>query len=231
LKNKKLRIFLVLVLIIGIGIASYIFIETKKSEGHKVPLLDNRLYKAEIDTIAFIRKQLKKGNADLKTLKQNFEMLISTKVFPYWYGTEWDFNGTTETPNKGKIACGYFVTTTLRDMGVPINRVKMAQCASEEMITSLAGKKNVHRFSNVPAIEFEKKMLKLGTGIYVIGLDNHTGFIHITGKGNFFIHASGWFPFKVVKNDVASSSILNNSKYKVVGKISGDEAFLRKWVE
>src|SRR5688500_17600336 len=43
---------------------------------------------------------------------------VYNEVFPYWYGTGWDFNGTTETPGQGKIACGYFVSTVLRDAGL-----------------------------------------------------------------------------------------------------------------
>src|SRR2546429_7045322 len=38
---------------------------------------------------------------------------IYTEIFPSWYGTAWDFYGTTEVPQQGKIACGYFVTTVL----------------------------------------------------------------------------------------------------------------------
>src|SRR5262245_48861455 len=42
---------------------------------------------------------------------------IVNDLFPFWYGTDWDFSGVTETPNQGKIACGYFVSTLLRDVG------------------------------------------------------------------------------------------------------------------
>src|SRR5687768_5227389 len=34
---------------------------------------------------------------------------IYEDVLPAWYGTGWDFNGTSEVPQQGKIACGYFV--------------------------------------------------------------------------------------------------------------------------
>src|SRR5678815_2190781 len=36
---------------------------------------------------------------------------IYSEIFSSWYGTAWDFNGTTEVPQQGKIACGYFVST------------------------------------------------------------------------------------------------------------------------
>lgn len=192
--------------------------------------LDVKHYKAELDSIKSYRKKLRAENVSLATLKQAFVKKISEKVFPYWYGTKWDFNGTTEQPGEGAIACGYFVTTTIRDMGYPINRSKMAQCASEEMITSLAGKKNVTRFSNVTLKAFHSKLNSLGEGLYIVGLDNHTGFLLVDQNGSFFIHSSGWFPFKVVKEKVETSGILERSKYKVIGKISDDEDFLRTWV-
>ncbi|WP_346883237.1 hypothetical protein [uncultured Algibacter sp.] len=39
-------------------------------------------------------------------------------IVPHWYGTTWDFNGHTNIPNQGDIACGYFVSTTLKHIGV-----------------------------------------------------------------------------------------------------------------
>ena len=194
------------------------------------PVLDNSLYKYELDTIRILRVSLAKSNTDISTLKKVFVKNITERIFPYWYGTKWGFNGTTEIPHQGSIACGYFVTTTLRDMGVPIQRTKMAQCASEEMIKSITTKKNIHYLSGLSLVEFENKLKDLGQGLYVIGLDNHTGFILISETGNFFIHSSGWFPFKVLREKINTSGILERSKYRVVGKISDDEEFLKKWI-
>lgn len=43
--------------------------------------------------------------------------IIIDSLMPCWYGTPWDFNGCTTEPGKGSIACGYFVSTVLRDAG------------------------------------------------------------------------------------------------------------------
>jgi hypothetical protein len=225
--NKKILLVVLMLALIGIALFFCIGGGSSSPVEKKLNYAD---YKFELDTIESVRKKLS-TDMEVKKLKKIFVENITKRIFTYWYGTEWDFNGTTQKPHEGNIACGYFVTTTLRDMGVPINRVKMAQCASEEMITSLASRKNVHRFSNVPLNKFEKKMNELGDGLYIIGLDNHTGFILISGTGNYFIHASGWFPYKVVRDVVGESSILSNSKYRVVGKISDDEDFLKNWVK
>lgn len=225
MKRKRI-IYLLLLTLLSVG--GYFLYHRLMDSKEKI--LNNRFYKAELDSIQDLRHSLKSRNAGKRALKAAFVKQITQKVFPYWYGTKWDFNGTTEMPQEGSIACGYFVATTLRDMGVPINRVKMAQCASEEMIRSLASKEQVHYISNTSLKNFEKKLLTYGNGLYIIGLDNHTGFIFINGNEHYFIHSTGWFPFKVVKDIISESSVLAKSKYRVVGKISDDEGFLNKWV-
>ncbi len=44
-----------------------------------------------------------------------------------WLGTPWDFNGTADGPGGGKIACGYFVATLLKDAGFRVDRYQLAQ--------------------------------------------------------------------------------------------------------
>jgi hypothetical protein len=224
--RKSATVIFILIVCGIIGYVTYHRLMDSKEQ-----LLNNKFYKTELDSIRDVRHKLLKRHAGKKDLQTAFLKHITQKIFPYWYGTKWDYNGTTQMPNEGSIACGYFVTTTLRDMGVPINRVKMAQCASEEMINSLTSKEHIHHLSNLSLKEFEKKMVSYGNGLYIIGLDNHTGFIYINGDEHFFIHSTGWFPFKVVKDLIIESSVLAKSKYRVIGKISDDDVFLKKWVE
>ncbi len=160
-----------------------------------------------------------------------FTNAVTNTIAPAWLGTKWDFNGITEVPQQGSIACGYFVTTILRDAGLPIARVKMAQCASEEMVKSLVQPKYIKRFSNVPMAEFMNHLKINGFGLYIIGLDNHTGFIYNDGIDIWFIHASFVGTGDVQKEKAANSSILKNSRYKIIGKISEDEKVLDKWVQ
>lgn len=96
---------------------------------------------------------------------------IGNDVFPYWYGTPWDFNGHTKIPQQGAIACGYFVTTVLLDAGFNIPRIKWAQLASEVFIKKLASN-NLQRFSNKPISEIEEYLRNIEPGLYVVGLDN-----------------------------------------------------------
>jgi hypothetical protein len=166
-----------------------------------------------------------------KQKQQQFLINTLTKhIFPFWYGTRWSFYGNTTTPGDGSIACGYFVTTTLSHAGVKLNRVKLAQCASEEMIRSLVQKQNITHFNSLSLQNFINGITKKGKGIYIIGLDNHTGFIYIDSNNEVrFIHASGRFPFCVVNEKASESVVLEKSDYKVVGKISDDDVFLNNY--
>ena len=195
-------------------------------ESLKVNLED---YSKTLDSIKTLKFNSKDKNTEAIGIE--FTTILTTKIFPYWYGTKWDFNGTTQKPNEGSIACGYFVTTTLRDIGLKINRVKLAQCASEEMIKNLVSEDNIIRFSNKSIEDFEKSLKTKGNGIYVVGLDNHTGFVLINDEGSFFIHSSGIAPYKVVKDNLLESSLIVRSKYRIVGKLSSDKKLLSNWIK
>lgn len=170
-------------------------------------------------------------NKTTNQIKQLFVTSLTNKIFPFWYGTRWAFYGNSTIPGEGSIACGYFVTTTLSHVGFPLNRVKLAQCASEEMIKNLVQKQNIYHFNNLSLPNFIKGVKQKGKGLYIIGLDNHTGFVYINENNEVnFIHSSGRFPFCVVNENAEESTVLEKSVYKVVGKISDDELFLKNWV-
>ena len=155
---------------------------------------------------------------------------IYAEIFPSWYETPWDFNGTTETPRQGKIACGYFVSTVLRDAGWKVQRARLAQQASENIILSLTTDAHVKRFRRVGVDDFVEAVRKWGAGIYVVGLDVHTGFIVNTGDEVYFIHSSYIEPYTVIREKATDSKILASSNYRVLGKITADDQFIEKWL-
>jgi hypothetical protein len=112
---------------------------------------------------------------------------ISHDLFKKWENTPWDFNGITQTPQQGAIACGYFVTTMLQDMDVKLNRVKLSTCASSEMMKSLTPGQRIRNLSPLNYIDFTNTMKSWGKGVYIIGLDYHTGFIVNDGTETWFI--------------------------------------------
>ncbi|HRI25143.1 MAG TPA: hypothetical protein PLZ45_10725 [Ferruginibacter sp.] len=159
-----------------------------------------------------------------------FVSTVTGTIIPGWIGTPWSFNGTSEKPQEGSIACGYFVTTVLHDAGLKLQRIKLAQCASENMITTLVQPKYISRFSNVTLEQFIAAVGQQGYGLYIVGLDNHTGFIFNDGSDIHFIHST-FVGTRNVQNDNASvNRILRQSHYKVLGKISADERVLQRWI-
>lgn len=155
---------------------------------------------------------------------------IAETIIPNWIGTKWDYNGTSEIPQKGNIACGYFVTTVLRDAGFKLARNKLAQCASEEMIMSMVQPKYVQRFSNASIDNFIKAIHSNSIDLYIVGLDNHTGFIYNDGKETYFIHSTYVGTRNVQKELAGSSWVLNHSRYRVLARLSEDPALLDKWI-
>jgi hypothetical protein len=56
---------------------------------------------------------------------------------------------------------------------------------------SLAPKRSqLHRFLSIPATSLEKRIARLGDGLYLIGLHNHIGFVVVKGKKVRFVHSS-----------------------------------------
>lgn len=155
---------------------------------------------------------------------------IYADLFPKWYGTAWDFNGTTQTPHQGKIACGYFVSTVLRDAGWRVERARLAQQASENIIRSLTSPAHIKRFRRVAIGDFIKAVKEWGPGIYVVGLDIHVGFIVNSGSAVFFVHSSYMEPYMVVQETASESKILMSSQYRVLGKIVADDVLIEKWL-
>lgn len=228
-----MKLFLVLILLSSLTNCTQREIKLKM-EKHPPPptpiaIINYDSCKKEILLIKQKQKQLWAHIS--KTEKEKiFTKAITESIIPAWIGTTWNFNGTSEKPQQGSIACGYFVTTVLRDAGLNLARIKLAQCASEQMIVSLIQPKYIHRFSNVTMEDFLQALQNQGYGLYIVGLDNHTGFIYNDGMDTWFIHSTFLGTRNVQKEIAASSGILKQSKYKVLGKISTDEQVLQHWI-
>lgn len=164
----------------------------------------------------------------LKAAHDTLSALIITDYFGHWYGTKWEFHGTTRIPQKGAIACGYFVTTVLEDAGFNIPRIKWACAASETMIKGMT--KKLKHIINRPVSEVEEYIRKSGKGLYVVGLDNHTGFIYNNGVEIRFVHSNYYLPQEgVMAQELDVNHPLKNSKYRVIGKLL-DDAMMKNWI-
>ncbi len=173
------------------------------------------------------KSQYSKANNEEKKKKiiearQYLFQQLTTEIFPSWYGTKWDFNGVTQVPKEGKIACGYFVTTTFRDLGFEIPRVKWAQATSESMITEASTE--IKKFSGAKMEDVENWILSQEDAIYMVGLDNHTGYVYKIGKEIWFVHSSPYNKAHGVVCEVANThNPLSVSGYRVFGKLLNDE--------
>ena len=158
------------------------------------------------------------------------ERTLIDDVLPRWNGTPWSFSGTSTTPGQGSIACGYFVSTTLEEAGLRVERARLAQQASEDIIKSLVPPGAITRYSDVPVEKFTAAVAARGDGLYVVGLDNHVGFLVVKGGEVLFHHASYVDTVKVVREEAALASPLAGSRYRVVGKLFTDDALIDAWI-
>lgn len=160
--------------------------------------------------------------------KEQFFHLMADSLWPYWYGTEWDFNGITETPRKGMIACGYFVSTTLRDVGVQLNRYKIAQQAASVIVEKLCAPNSKKTFTKMESLETYLKE-RGDKQLYILGLDNHVGFI-IRDKGeNYFVH-SDYTRDRIAKREKLSESPpVVHSNVLVVGSVLDNSTLMNAW--
>ncbi len=154
---------------------------------------------------------------------------IMDKLMPAWYGTPWDFNGTTRTPGEGHIACGYFVNTVLLDAGFNLPRIRWSQSAAEPVMMKLAPQ--AKRFRDRPVAEVEAWLAEQGDGLYKAGLDNHVGFITRRNGITRFVHSNYYHrEIGVMAEPLDGDNPFAHSRYRIIGKLLDDkmmEAWLR----
>ena len=152
---------------------------------------------------------------------------LTQQIWPAWYGTEWDFNGISNTPGEGQIACGYFVSTTLKHAGFRLNRYRLAQQAASDICDALAP--DVYRFRSREALEgFLKK--QSGEQLYVLGLDYHVGFVQQKDSIYSFTHSSYYEPTRVTNERFDNSAALEYSTVYVLASLFEKESLVEKWL-
>lgn len=155
--------------------------------------------------------------------------LLTNSIFPKWYGTKWNFDGHTEIPKKGNIACGYFVSTTLRDVGFNLNRFKLAQKNPLEEAQIISCGTPIENYYNISKTELIDKLKTKPNGLYFIGLDFHVGFIVKQKNGIYFIHSNYINQQGVVKENINNSLAIISKKYHLV-TITKNNNLLKKWI-
>lgn len=197
----------------------------------------NVSYAATKADVSVLKNELKAGLVagvvSMDSIKVIFAHHLVNKIIPHWYGTPWSFGGHTEVPNQGKIACGYFISTTLRDMGVKLNRYKLAQKSpidEAKVISCGAEISNIQEETSEKAIEEIDRLTK--DGIYFIGFDQgHVGYL-LKQKGELFlIHSNYFAPVSVTIETIQTSRAFKSfSKFYLVD-ISNNDLLLERWLD
>lgn len=171
----------------------------------------------------------------LKTLpdsiqKEKFEAYILNEIIPFWYKTPWDFNGYTDVPGKGVIACGYFVSTVLKHAGLNINRYTMAQQNPKNEARTIAGNDSMYIYTcNASELQqiFNEQHPE---GLYFAGLDFHVGFLLFRKKELYFIHSNYIGSEGVIFEKAVFSEAFNASQKYFISAVSTNPDFIQKWM-
>lgn len=161
--------------------------------------------------------------------KDYLSTTLIDSIFPYWLGTTWDFNGHTDEPMVGEVACGYFVSTTIRHMDVKINRYKVAQKAAAAIITELCDASSIKNFNAMDKLETHLETVD-DYQVLIIGLDFHVGFIFKKNGEAFFAH-SNYEDLKGVEIvPVKNCFALESSNNYVLGSLTANKKLVENWM-
>ncbi|MBK21979.1 MAG: hypothetical protein CMP63_06675 [Flavobacteriales bacterium] len=170
-------------------------------------------------------KKLRNLSSD-SIISESFYFVMTDSVFPDWMGTKWDFNGISNVPSKGMIACGYFVSTTLKHVGFNLNRYRLAQQAASKVIDVLCGE---NKMKSVLEADIIQKLKGRGNNrLYVVGLDYHVGFLAVENDSVYFIH-SDYFNGKVVCEKASESISFSSTNAYVYGELTNNPLLFTRW--
>lgn len=163
---------------------------------------------------------------DDTSAKASLFQWVHNDMFEYWDDTEWDFYGMSRIAGEGEIACGYFVTTVLKDLGFDIDRIRLAKARSGVMIEELT--RDIKKTRSLDAMLDYVNSQPDGS-VFIIGLDFHTGFITSAPDGIYFLHSNYIGREGVVREFAKSSEALHESGFYMIGNLSTRSEVLDLW--
>jgi len=166
----------------------------------------------------------------LDSAGKDLETGLVSRFFPFWYGTPWDFNGYTNVPGEGTVACGYFVSTTLKHAGFNLNRYRLAQKSAKEACMTLKATDSIWHLQPANTEEFRQSCSGLKEGLYTIGLDYHIGYLLIRKGRFFFIHSSFVGTDGVTLEPIEDSPAFLSTGY-YLNAITCNPSLIRVWLE
>jgi len=201
-------------------------------QSFKLAADDELSYTMVKKAIASTRVKALASNVSMDTLQAVFEASLLNRIIPFWEGTNWTFEGHTAKPQVGSIACGYFVSTTLQDAGLRVNRYKLAQQSPINEAKSLALQSELIEIQKSSVAENIKAISqRVPNGIHFIGFDqSHVGFL-LKEMGELYLIHSNYVQAKGVEIEKieASSAFSSYSRFYIV-ELSTNPGFLTTWL-
>ena len=187
--------------------------------------LDSMTYDSFLNHLSEEKSTIKEN--DYLSAKAILFSVVDTMIPHYWVGTTWDFNGTSTEPKHGNIACGYFLTTTMKQTGYTINRVYMAQQASSVLIKSYCS--DIRTMGSVAAL---KKYLldQPDSSTYILGLDFHVGFVTKNKGEMYFIHSNYINREGVIREKIEESQALASNSFFMIGSMNANKTRVSEWM-
>ena len=173
-----------------------------------------------------------KGNtidaAAMDELSQELTVSIR-ELAGHWIGSSWGRGlPQSATPGQGKINCGTFVGTLLRDVGFQVDVKKLQRLPSQGIIRSFVHGARIKKLVGVSMPTFLADIRDMGPGLFIIGLDQHVGLLLQTDTELRYFHSS-IETGKVAHENAAEAWTITSSRYRVVGKILSKKN-LRDWI-
>ncbi len=154
------------------------------------------------------------------------------QLFASWLGSRWGLGLPQSTiPKVGKTNCGLFVAVVLRDAGFRLPIWKFNRQTAYHGTKSLAPRRLIRFLHRKSMKGFISAVRRMGPGLYLIGLDFHTGFLRVHDDGRVrFVHAS--YVTRTVVDEPAETAIpIVSARYaRMVGKILQPN-MLRSWLK
>ena len=167
---------------------------------------------------------------------------LTEEIFPAWMGVPWTMAVIRDglKPNarvpweKGRgVSCSWFVVSTLRNAGLRFSSPSaFAGTIAVHLEHSVAPGQIVRKWDITPK-ELEEKLVAKGPGLWVIGLNCHIGFVHVTEERAFFIHSSYVEPYAVVREPLATSEAIALSEEAgyVLAPLFRDDRLIDHWLQ
>ena len=119
-----------------------------------------------------------------------------------------------------------FVENTLRDAGFIVSE-RLSQQPAELIIRNMVSPDQIRRFRNKELDDFLGAMRLGGDGLFIVGLDNHVGFLLVKSDKCYFIHSMPYL--YVTRMNPRYSPSMRSSAYRVTGKLF-QGPMVKKWL-